>query len=101
MTFAVAASNVNLNPAKEVVSKTVTSLNPNPTENAFTLATHSLVEGEQTFDIFNVFGQHVFSENKILQKGQNELFFDVSRLGKGVYFIQQRTQTEQTKFVKL
>jgi hypothetical protein len=96
--------NLSLSPAKEVVSEQASSLHPNPTENAFTLATYSLVEGEQTFDIFNVFGQHVFSENKILQKGQNELFFDVSRLEKGVYFIQQRTQRSpalQMKFVKL
>jgi hypothetical protein len=90
--------------AAKIVSEQPTSLHPNPTENAFTLVTQSLADGEQTFDIYNVFGQHVFSENKILQKGQNELFFDVSRLGKGVYFIQQRTQDSsafQMKFVKL
>jgi Domain of unknown function DUF11/Secretion system C-terminal sorting domain len=100
--YAAAAPNAHLSPAKAVVSEKEASLNPNPTESAFTLVTHSQTEGEQTFDIFNAFGQHVFSENKILQKGQNELFFDVSRLGKGVYFIQQQTQpTLQMKFVKL
>lgn len=99
-----AGNNPAIVAARETVSEQVASLYPNPTENVFTLTTKSLVDGEQTFDIYNVFGQHLFSENKILQKGQNELFFDVSRLGKGVYFIEQRTQntaTLQLKFVKL
>jgi Domain of unknown function DUF11/Secretion system C-terminal sorting domain len=103
-TLSYAGNNPAIVAARETVSEQVASLYPNPTENVFTLTTQSLVEGEQTFDIYNIFGQNVFSENKIVQKGQNELFFDVSRLGKGVYFIEQRTQnttTLQLKFVKL
>jgi Domain of unknown function DUF11/Secretion system C-terminal sorting domain/HYR domain len=85
------------------VTLDIKTLSPNPTDGALLMNLKSLVAKEVTFDFYNTVGSKVYSQTQQVQKGENELFFDVTKLPTGVYFIQTSELGEQnatTKFVK-
>jgi hypothetical protein len=79
------------------------TLSPNPTDGALLVTLKSLVAKEVTFDFYNTVGSKVYSQTQQVQNGENELFFDVTKLPTGVYFIQTSEQGGKdapSKFVK-
>jgi hypothetical protein len=85
------------------VTMDIKSLSPNPTDGALLMRLKSIVEKEVTFDFYNTVGSKVYSQTQRVQKGENELFFEVTKLPTGVYFIQTSEFSDKnasTKFVK-
>ncbi len=94
-------------PAKLIENQSVAfeiqGINPNPTDGALTVTLESNVEKEVNFEFYNSLGEKAHSVTKPVQKGENSLFFDVTKLANGIYFIQTSEQGEKihlTKFVK-
>jgi Fe-S-cluster-containing hydrogenase component 2 len=79
-------------PAKLVENQSVAfeiqGINPNPTDGALTVTLESNQAKEVTFDFYNSLGEKAHSVTKQVQKGANSLFFDVTKLATGIYFIQ-------------
>ncbi len=59
-----------------------------PTNDALTVILESDVTQEVIFDFYNSLGEKAHSVTKQVQKGENNLFFDVTKLATGIYFIQ-------------
>ena len=81
----------------------VESIFPNPAEDDLHLKILSREQKEIRFDFFNSLGSSLKSEKRILEKGQNDIIFDVSGFQGGVYYvIPQITLGHDvpTKFVK-
>jgi Secretion system C-terminal sorting domain len=81
----------------------IQGINPNPTDGALTVTLESNVAKEVTFDFYNSLGEKAHSVTTPVQKGENNLFFDVTKLANGIYFIQTSEQGEKVrsaKFVK-
>jgi uncharacterized repeat protein (TIGR01451 family) len=85
------------------VTVDIKSLSPNPTDGALLVRLKSIIEKDVTFDFYNTVGSKVYSQTQRVQKGENELFFEVTKLPTGVYFIQTSEWGDKnaaTKFVK-
>ncbi|MEN9612184.1 MAG: hypothetical protein RLZZ628_2998 [Bacteroidota bacterium] len=85
------------------VTLDIKTLSPNPTDGALLVTLKSLVAKEVTFDFYNTVGSKVYSQTQQVQNGENELFFDVTKLPTGVYFIQTSEQggkNAPSKFLK-
>jgi Secretion system C-terminal sorting domain/Domain of unknown function DUF11 len=81
----------------------VKGLSPNPTDGALQVLLTSTVAQSVDFDIYNTYGQRVHSAVQSVLVGENQLFFDLTKLPTGTYFIQARDQavhTEKHTFVK-
>jgi hypothetical protein len=87
----------------QMITLDIKSLSPNPTNGALLMTLESLVEKEVIFDFYNAVGSKVHSQTHKVQNGENELFFDVTKLPTGVYFIQTSELGDlktATQFVK-
>jgi hypothetical protein len=94
-------------PAKLVENQSIAfeiqGISPNPTDGALTVTLESYLAKEVTFEFYNSLGEKAHSVTTQVQKGENSLFFDVTKLANGIYFIQTSEQGEKiplTKFVK-
>jgi hypothetical protein len=59
---------------------------PNPFGNQTTITVDVRVNGRYTFEVFNVLGQAVHSEQVQLGEGINQILFEASDLANGTYF---------------
>ncbi|MEN9612185.1 MAG: hypothetical protein RLZZ628_2999 [Bacteroidota bacterium] len=85
------------------VTLDIKTLSPNPTDGALLMTLKSLVAKEVTFEFYNSVGSKVYAQTQQVQNGENKLFFDVTKLPAGVYFIQTSEQGGKdapSKFVK-
>ncbi|MBL7814563.1 MAG: HYR domain-containing protein [Saprospiraceae bacterium] len=75
-------------------------LTPNPSTDFVQMEVESVVAQNTLFTITDSFGKAVYSENRRLEMGKNQLFFDVRQLPKGIYFIVQKEKMP-LKLVKM
>jgi Leucine-rich repeat (LRR) protein len=81
----------------------VQSIAPNPTEGDVVIEVESLKEQVVQFEFSNTMGQIIRSEKRPLEKGTNQVRFDVYDFPDGVYLIQtdvNKGRFTPTKFVK-
>jgi GEVED domain/CARDB/Domain of unknown function DUF11/Secretion system C-terminal sorting domain len=81
----------------------VQSIAPNPTEGDVVIEVESLKEQTVQFEFSNTMGQTIRTEKRPLEKGTNQVKFDVYEFPDGVYLIQtdvNRGRFTPTKFVK-
>jgi hypothetical protein len=81
----------------------VLSIAPNPTEGDVVIEVESLKEQVVQFEFSNTMGQIIRTEKRPLEKGTNQVRFDVYEFPDGVYLIQtdvNRGRFTPTKFVK-
>jgi GEVED domain/Domain of unknown function DUF11/CARDB/HYR domain/Secretion system C-terminal sorting domain len=81
----------------------VQSIAPNPTEGDVVVEVESLTAQDVQFEFSNAMGQTVQSEKRAIEKGTNQVHFDVYEFTQGVYFIQTsvgKGRNAPTKFVK-
>jgi hypothetical protein len=81
----------------------VQSIAPNPTEGDVVIEVESLKEQVVQFEFSNTMGQIIRTEKRPLEKGTNQVKFDVYEFSDGVYLIQtdvNRGRFTPTKFVK-
>ncbi|MFI5219077.1 MAG: SBBP repeat-containing protein [Bacteroidia bacterium] len=71
---------------------------PNPNEGIFTVRLNSLPKGFTGMEIINVLGEIVWTGNFQNSPGSFETQFDVSTLGKGIYFL--KIQSSENPIVK-
>ena len=77
---------------------------PNPTDGELKIILNSLDNREINLNFSDAFGKTVKSETRNVEKGINQLSFDVSELPQGVYLISHSTNSGlnlPTKFVKM
>jgi hypothetical protein len=83
----------------------VARVSPNPASDELNLDVRSLKVREQQFEFISVFGKIMLSEQRHLEPGANRVFFDVSRLLPGTYFIQTpgtpEGKNQPRKFIKM
>jgi hypothetical protein len=87
----------------QIVPIVVNELSPNPTDGALVVTLTSKVAQSLNFDIYNAYGQKVHSVEQTVSLGENQLFFDLTKLTTGTYFIQcsdQAVRSEKVTFVK-
>ncbi len=87
----------------QIVPMTISGLNPNPTNGALVVMLTSKVAQSVDFEVYNAYGQKVHSAAQAVSLGENQLFFDLTKLPTGTYFIQCTDQTlrsEKKTFVK-
>ncbi len=84
------------------ISKNDVTLYPNPVENNLNLALFVPNECIITIQIFNITGQIIYENKRLLHEGQNTETFDVSHLSHGVYAIRFQTEnkTHNLTFIK-
>jgi hypothetical protein len=102
-TWQLAPAFARLSADNQAVTLDIKSLSPNPTNGALLVTLKSIVDKDVTFDFYNAVGSKVYSQTQQVQHGENELFFDVTKLANGIYFIRTSEQDEKlplTKFVK-
>jgi endoglucanase len=88
----------------QLIPVVVHTITPNPNEGEMLISLESIVEKEIGFDIFNDMGQKVYSKSQKVKNGKNDLFFDVSNLPQGIYFIipdSHKAKNTPVKFVKM
>jgi hypothetical protein len=81
----------------------IQSIAPNPTEGDVVIEVESLKEQMVQFEFSNTMGQIIRTEKRPLEKGTNQVKFDVYEFSDGVYLIQtdvNRGRISPTKFVK-
>jgi hypothetical protein len=81
----------------------VQSIAPNPTEGDVVVEVESLMAQDVQFEFSNAMGQVIQSEKRAVEKGVNQVHFDVYEFTQGVYFIQTsvgKGRNAPTKFVK-
>jgi hypothetical protein len=81
----------------------VQSIAPNPTEGDVVIEVESLKEQVVQFEFSNTMGQVIRTEKRPLEKGTNQVKFDVYAFPDGVYLIQtdvNRGRVSPSKFVK-
>jgi len=59
---------------------------PNPFSNQTLITAESLVQGDFQFEVFDLLGQRVYTEQLRLEVGRNEFTFDAGNLANGAYF---------------
>ncbi|MBK6932610.1 MAG: T9SS type A sorting domain-containing protein [Saprospirales bacterium] len=59
---------------------------PNPVSQQTAIEVHSTLSGRFQFEVFNLLGARVHSENVLLFEGANQFTFDASNLPNGAYF---------------
>jgi hypothetical protein len=87
----------------QYLSIIVQSVAPNPTEGDVVIEVESLREQTVQFEFSNTMGQVIRTEKRPLEKGTNQVKFDVYEFPDGVYLIQtdvNRGRFTPTKFVK-
>jgi hypothetical protein len=87
----------------QTVPIVVNELSPNPTDGALVVTLTSKVAQSVHFDVYNAYGQKVHSVEQTVSLGENQLFFDLTKLTTGTYFIQcsdQAVRSEKVTFVK-
>lgn len=89
----------------QLIPVVIQSIAPTITEDAITVELESLVAKEIPFTIVNATGQQVQMENRVIQKGNNQVVFDVSLLPQGLYLIVPKSahlgKDVPSKFIKL
>ena len=78
-------------------------VSPNPTENEIVVDYRSVLQEKMSFQIVNTFGEIVKILTRNVLKGRNSLYFDVSDLSSGLYYIVPNSNTPnkvKLKFVK-
>jgi GEVED domain/CARDB/Domain of unknown function DUF11/Secretion system C-terminal sorting domain len=81
----------------------VQSIAPNPTEGDVVVEVESLTAQDVQFEFSNAMGQVIQSEKRAVEKGTNQVHFDVYEFTQGMYFIQTNVgkgRNATTKFVK-
>jgi subtilase family serine protease len=81
----------------------VQSIAPNPTEGDVVVEVESLTAQDVQFEFSNAMGQVIQSEKRAVEKGTNQVHFDVYEFTQGIYFIQTNVgkgRNAPTKFVK-
>jgi Secretion system C-terminal sorting domain/Domain of unknown function DUF11 len=87
----------------QIVPIVVSELSPNPTNGALLVTLTSKVAQSVNFDVYNAYGQKVHSVAQAVSLGENQLFFDLTKLPTGTYFLQgsdQAVRSEKVTFVK-
>ena len=90
--------------ATQLIPIVIQTITPNPSENEVTIDLESLNNAEVVFDFVDAFGKVIKTENRAVERGRNYLFFDVSNLPQGVYFLSPTTNMGRNmpiKFVKM
>jgi len=59
---------------------------PNPFSDETTITVESTVSGKFQFQVFNMLGQGIYTENMNLVNGQNQFTFDAGDLSNGAYY---------------
>ncbi len=80
------------------------SLSPNPTDNTIDVDLESLIKKQVAFYFSNTLGKIVKVEYRDIEKGANNVHFDVENFQGGVYFVVPETNIGMngpTKFVKM
>jgi hypothetical protein len=65
----------------------VISIYPNPNNGSFTLNIKSSIQDNANYEIINIVGQQLYSENISLNKGQNMFEFAKNKLAAGYYMV--------------
>ena len=60
---------------------------PNPTSNLLNISFHSNDDKSYKFDVFNIVGQNLFTEEIIAKSGYNDKTIDLSMLPTAMYFV--------------
>ena len=88
----------------QLIPIVIENIAPNPSEGEMIVSLESMVDKDIAFDIFNSTGKKVFTEKQKVKIGKNDLFFDVSHLPQGLYFIipdSKLAHDTPVKFVKM
>ena len=88
----------------QLVPIVVQSLSPNPTDNTINIDLESLIKKQVAFYFSNTLGKIVKVEYRDIEKGTNNVHFDVESFQGGVYFVVPETNIGMnvpTKFVKM
>jgi hypothetical protein len=71
-----------------VIAEAAYSVYPNPTKGQFTLNYTSQDEGSLSFNIVDIMGKTVVSDNVAVTAGDNEVSIDLTSFAKGIYLLQ-------------
>jgi uncharacterized repeat protein (TIGR03803 family) len=74
---------------------------PNPADNIITLQLSNSTEGVTQFDILDIAGKIVKSENRIMNKDFNEVRLDIHTLSSGLYLIRIKDSDNHTATMKI
>jgi HYR domain/Domain of unknown function DUF11/PA14 domain/Secretion system C-terminal sorting domain len=88
----------------QLVPIVVQSLSPNPTDGSLDIDLESLVQKQVVFYFSNTLGKIIKVEYRDIEKGTNNVHFDVNEFQGGVYFVVPETNIGNnvpTKFVKM
>ncbi|MBL7817476.1 MAG: HYR domain-containing protein [Saprospiraceae bacterium] len=91
-------------PVIQQIPVVVQQILPNPTEGELFLDIESLNSQHIEFQFSDAFGKIVKREQRFLEKGLNQILFDVSQLPQGLYFITPSTnlgRQQPSKFIKI
>jgi CotH kinase protein/HYR domain/Fn3 associated/Domain of unknown function DUF11/PA14 domain/Divergent InlB B-repeat domain len=95
---------VNRQLPTQLVPIVVQSLSPNPTDAGLDLDLESLIKKQVAFYFSNTLGKIVKVEYRDIEKGTNNIHFDVQEFQGGIYFVVPETNIGMnvpTKFVKM
>ena len=94
---------LNTKSVSAAIPVVVESIYPNPVEDDLHLKISSLDKKEVAFQFYNSLGSSIKSEKRLLDKGENDIIFDVTDFQGGVYYVIPQITLEHnvpTKFVK-
>jgi Domain of unknown function DUF11/Secretion system C-terminal sorting domain len=78
----------------------IKSVFPNPSEGEVNVIVNSNYKGEATFEWYNALTGVVFTTKMQVNAGENDLFFDLTFLANGVYYLQTTMDTTKQMPVK-
>lgn len=71
---------------------------PNPNDGLFTIAINIKASNLIKIDIVNIMGQNVFSLEKLLEVGNQQIQVDISTLPNGIYYTTVRSNTKALRY---
>ncbi len=93
---------INFTGIEQLTIENEINLYPNPSSNEITLEFNLTKQEVISFEIRNILGQIVYSNQNQLLQGKQKLEIDVSSFSNGIYFLQMQNGNNQSsiKFVK-
>ena len=88
----------------QLIPVVIQRISPNPTEGDVQIKLDSWTKQTVDFNFSDITGKVIYSEKRDVEKGVNQLDFEVFQLPQGVYFIQTNVgkgKDAPTKFVKM
>jgi hypothetical protein len=73
---------------RQLIPIVINNLFPNPSEGELNVVIHANYKGEATFEWYNPQSGIVLTHKMEVNQGENHLFFDLTGLANGVYYLQ-------------